>query len=339
MIVPNEFMLHKDTENQKWPWGSAGRNMTDKIPVVLPSYTLGDVIQYLRLHIKEFDTINYVYVADKDKKLVGTVSIKDLYTYEPETKVVDIFTHGSLVTVPPTTDREEVSYIALKHNIKAVPVVGTDGALLGIVPDERILSIVYQELHEDILHLAGVHRAHADYDNILEIPLLKTLAHRVPWLLVGLLGGLLAARVIGSFEKILQENLILAAFIPLIVYIADAVGTQLEAFTIRDFVLFRKLNIVRYAARQFLTVLIIATLLGGMLMAVSYGFYGYGVLPLILGIAVFSAVLSSLVTGLFIPFSLRKFGFDPANASGPIGTIVQDILSILIYFVVASLLV
>lgn len=310
--------------------------MTEKVPVVPPSSTLAETSSLISTHIKEFETIDYIYVVDASRKLLGVFSIKELYRSPPSTKVGVLYKKTPFVTVLPTSEQEEVGYLALKHNIKAIPVVDHANTFLGVIPNDTLISILYKELREDMLYMAGVHRAHLEFDNVLETPLPQTVAHRLPWLFIGLLGGLAAAHIIGYFENTLEENLVLAAFIPLVVYIADAVGTQLEAFTIRDFALFRKLNFGRYFLKQFFAVLVIAIILGVVLTVISSFLYRNINVAVVLGVAVVGAILSALFSGLLVPYVFRKFKFDPANASGPVGTIIQDILSVLIYFAVAA---
>ncbi len=208
--------------------------------------------------------------------------------------------------------------------------------MIGVIPHDGITHIMHKELREDILRLAGVHHDHNTIDNVMEIPIFTTLKHRLPWLLIGTIGGLLIAQIIGKFEDTLRDNIILAAFIPLIVYIADAVGTQLEAFVIRDFALFRKIDFGRYFTRQLIVVLGLAFLLGVIIAATGWLLYQRGDVAVVLGLAVAAATLSSIFSGLLIPYLFRLLAVDPANASGPLGTIIQDSLSVVIYLVIAS---
>ena len=324
------------SNKERWPEDSAGHEMTDQVPVVSPDYTLADTSSFLSHHIKDLEFISYIYVVDAHKKLTGVFSHRDLYLHPRETRVEKICKKPPLITVSPSSDREEAAYTALQNNIKAIPVVDENSIFLGAVTSDALLSILHKELREDILQFAGIHKVHLAMDNILEIPMLQAIKHRFPWLLIGLVGGLLAAQIISQFEQTIEKNLVLAAFIPLVVYIADAVGTQVEAFVIRDFALFRQLNFRVYFFKQFSIVLIIAILLGGIIGLTGTFLYGTLPIAIVLAAAVIGAVISSLLTGLLIPFFFRKFNFDPANASGPIATIIQDVLSVLIYFSVAA---
>jgi len=173
-------------------------------------------------------------------------------------------------------------------------------------------------------------------DNVLKQSILKSFAHRFPWLFLGLIGGVLAAKIVEGFEKTLTENLILAAFIPVIVYMADAVGTQMESFIIRDLAIEGKIKFHKYFFRQFTVVFLIGIVSSSLLYIAANFFYKDVNISFVLAVALFAAIMSSLFTGLIIPYIFRRSRIDPANVSGPIATIIQDLLSIVIYFLVAE---
>lgn len=313
-------------------------HMTFKVPVVSHKFTMAQTEKYIRKNIHHFDNIDYIYIVDDEYKLVHVISIKDIYRLSPKDKAYMVGKGKKLVKVLGTSHREQVAYVALKNNIMAVPVVDSEGKFLGVVNKQNILSILYKELREDILQMTGIHKSHVEYDSIHEVSLYKSVKHRILWLIIGLFGGMFAAKVIGFFEGTLEKQIILAVFIPLVVYIADAVGTQLEAFVLRDFSSFRKLNFWKYFMKQLSIVTVISLILGVIVMLLSFVIYQKIGIAFILGIAVFAASLSSIFTGLIMPFILRMLNQDPASGSGPIGTIIQDILSVSIYFIVAYLL-
>ncbi|MBI4296244.1 MAG: magnesium transporter [Chloroflexi bacterium] len=313
------------------------RGLTHKIPVVLATYTLAETQALLFARKGQFDTIDYIYVTDADGRLVGVFSIKEIYNRPLSTNVSTLY-KKSPVTARLRSHPEEIAELAVKHDIKAIPIVDEHKKLLGIVPHDTIKRVLHKELREDLFLLAGVSREHLAFESILEESLIQAVRHRLPWLLIGTLGGLTIAQIIGQFEETLQKNLVLAAFIPLVVYIADAVGTQLEAFAIRDFALFRQLNFARYFIKHFLTVLSLAISLGVIVSLIGLALYRQASLAAVLGLTVAGAIMSALFSGLLVPFFFRKMGADPANASGPLGTIIQDALSVVIYFSIASLL-
>lgn len=174
-------------------------------------------------------------------------------------------------------------------------------------------------------------------DNVMSLSIFESVKHRLPWLVIGLIGGILAAKVVQGFEATIAKHLFLTAFIPLIVYMSDAVGTQMESFVIRDFVLHPKFNFIHYFFKQLTVIGCIATILSTALFLFGYILYGQTA-GIVLGLSLFFSITSSVVTGLILPDIFERLKLDPANASGPIATIIQDLLSVSIYFTVASLL-
>lgn len=332
-------MRRKIFENQNHRCGkTAGGQAINRVPIVPPKFSIAQVQNYVRQSIKNFDTINYIYIVDGKEKLRGVISIKDLYCLPAKRIIGNLIKKRKIIWAKADATREEAANLAIIHNIKAVPVL-ENGKFIGIIPNDKILSILHREFREDVLCLAGVHKEHLAYDNIFEIPLEIAIKHRLPWLFIGLLGGIFVAGIVSFFEETLSRNLILAAFIPLVVYMADAVGTQLEAFVIRDFAIFRKLDFVRYFFKQFLIVSTISAILGLVLAIISAILYNDIKISWVLAVAIIGASMSSLLTGLVIPFIFRRLRLDPANASGPIATIIQDILSVLIYFLIANAII
>lgn len=309
--------------------------MTVHVPTASPESTMADIERLLLKKAKEFESINYVYLVDGEQRLVGVLSIKEVFQQQKLTRAEQVMV-TQLVTVRPHADQERVVHLALAHDLKAVPVVDKNGVFLGAVLSRALLHTLYREASEDLLRLAGIKHSESMFDNVLKLPITKSLEHRAPWLLLGLLGGVLAAGIIGQFEATLQKNLILAAFIPLMVYMADAVGTQMEAFIIRDLAVNPALNFSQYLLRQFIIVCLLGLATSGILLAISMLLYKDIRVAMVLALSLFIAITSSVVTGLVIPYLFGRLKQDPANASGPIATIVQDILTVTIFFLIAS---
>ncbi len=171
----------------------------------------------------------------------------------------------------------------------------------------------------------------------MTLPLIVLIMHRLPWLLLGLTGGIAASQIVGGFKETLEKNIILAAFIPLIVYMSDAVGTQMEAFVIRDFALHPKFKFRQYFIRQLTVIMSIGVILSTILYFATDFLLTTSKVSMVLAISLFFSVLSSVFSGLILPNVFEKLHLDPANASGPIATILQDIVSVLVYFSVARL--
>lgn len=334
-MAGNGRSAQKKGENG-YPSETAGRLMVPAaiIPVVAPEMRIDAVRAMLEGGAVSFETINYIYVTGEGKCLLGVFSIKELFAADGKKEAQDIM-RGDIVFVHPYTDQERIALLALEKNVKAIPVIDKEGEFLGVVQFDAILKVLDTESVEDMFRFGGLYHR-GPVDDVLAMPVRKALGHRIPWLVIGLLGGMVAASIVASFEETIASNIILAAFIPLMVYMADAVGTQMEAFIIRDLAVNPKLKFLRYMFKQMYIVFILGLIMSAVLGAVSYFFYGKPEISMVLSFSLFFAICSSVLTGLVIPFFFSKIRLDPANASGPIATIIQDVLSVLVYFSVAS---
>jgi magnesium transporter len=314
---------------------SVAHIMTEAVPTAPDTATIGDVEQNLFRNIDAFRSINYTYILDAEGKLVGIISIKELFRFPKETRVTDAM-RTEPVVVRPSADRERAAHLALRHNIKAIPVIDEEGTFLGVVLNDAILRTLHQEMNEDLFGLAGVRHTDAIVDTV-SAPLWQLFGHRLPWLVVGLLGSLLAAGFIHRFEATLEENLLLAAFIPLVVYVSSAVAEQTQAFAIRDLAINPALRFSPYLFRQAAVTFFLAVAVGLILFGLGTFFYGSLAFGLVLAASNFLAILSSVGTGFVFPyFSQKLFRIDPANAGGPVAQVVQDVSAVLIYFSVAA---
>ncbi len=319
-----------------YPKDTAGHCMKALVPTAHESDTVAQILEMLSIENKNLTSINYVYILGERRKLVGVLSIHEIFSASRTDRAGGICKKSPLVSAHPEAHQERVAYLALRHRIKAIPVVDRDGIFLGEVTSDAILRILHKEMHEDSMKRAGIRHPDALHSNVFSLPLLTSFRHRIPWLLLGLIGGLCTAKIVGLFEATLQKNLILAAFIPLIVYMSDAVGTQMEAYIIRDLATEQSLPILRYFLRHFLVVMTIALALSILLFG-SYVFLsGNWYIATVLSVSLFASVCSSVCTGLLIPFGFSRFALDPADASGPVATILQDTISIVIYFGIAT---
>ncbi len=319
---------------------TAKDHITNHVPFFPGTLLVKDALEKLHNPEKNFKNIEEIYIGEGDI-LMGIVHLSALYNAKDSVALHTLIDPKKLITVSPSTPQEKVAYTALQHECRSVAVVEKNtGKFLGVIPSPTLLKILHKELREDILHLSGIHEPPKENeDNIFTIPFYKAVFGRFPWLLIGLFGGMFTAQMVSQFEEVLSNNLILAAFIPLIAYVADAVGTQMEAYTIRDMAIFRDIHIIKYFLRQLSIILVIAILLGVVLWSMSMLFFHESsTIGIILFLSVICASISSLFTGILIPFFFRKLKLDPANASGPIGTIIQDVLSIFIYFSIAKAL-
>ena len=192
-----------------YPNESAGRIMTTNVPVAGLQDTISRVESMLLSNVKNYEVIDYIYVVDATKKLKGVLSIKELFRAPKSTQIKKII-NRSLVFTRPHTDQERVSLLATKHGIKAIPVIDKKGKFLGTVYSREILKVMHTEAVEDALLYAGLKAS--DNSDITKISIGKSIKSRLPWLTIGLFGGIISAQIIGFFDNSLSSNLILAMF-------------------------------------------------------------------------------------------------------------------------------
>ena len=309
--------------------------MITEVPTLSPTTTIGEVGQLLERNAKNYKSINYLYVVDGEQRLIGVLSIKEMFVRE-KTKMVNQLMQTKLIVVHPHTDQEHVAARALEHNLKAIPVVDQAGKFLGAVPSDAILRILHAEHIEDVLLSTGIHSPHGKILDTLSTPALELFKLRIPWLVVGLGGGLASAGLIGSFEHALRDELLLAAFIPTVVYLADAVGTQSETIFVRSLAIHPEAGIVRYIVREMRVAVLLAITLAVLLGMSTWLWHQSLILSLTLSSSITITVLLAAGIAIFLPWVFQRFKVDPAIATGPLATVVQDIISLAIYFSIAA---
>jgi magnesium transporter len=239
-------------------------------------------------------------------------------------------------TVLPDTDQETVAAVALAARTSVVPVADTGGRFLGIVPPLAIIDVLHREHDEDVRRLVGITERAGAATSALTVSPRRRAASRLPWLLAGLGGCFLSAVVMAGFEHRLAETIAVAFFVPAIVYLADAIGTQTEAVAVRGLSL-ERLPLKAILVGELATGALLGLLLGALAFPAIALLFGVR-LAAAVGISIFAAGALASVIGLFFPWLLSRYGYDPAFGSGPIATIVQDVLSLIVYFAAVSLL-
>ncbi len=313
---------------------TAAEHMTADIPIAQRASTVAAVFADLRG--RRFACADTVFVTDSDGRLEGIVRINDLLSasggaigdiMEPE--------HDS---VRADADQEAVAALAMDYGMIAVPVVDSDDRLIGAVPPEALFKILRDEHMEDLQRIAGIvpHENGATY--ALAEPMGSRFRRRIPWLLFGLVASSLVTLVMARFEETMTVNLSVAFFVPALVYIAGAIGSQAVSVAVRGLsvgavpiaVLVRDETIIGGA---------IGAVLGLVSALAAFALLGDAALAAAVGLAVLAAGTVSAVVGFSLPWSFQRLGFDPALGSGPICTVIQDIASLLIYFVLVTQIV
>lgn len=327
--------MKSPTHSKHTPYTShmAGHYMVSAVPVVQNTATIDMVERLLETKGVSFVSINYMYLVNPSHQLVGVVSIKEIFSQDKDV-VVGTLVHQKLITVTPETSTEKMVRLAFRHRIKAVPVVDGMGHFLGVVSSNEIIALLHTKRVEDALRHAGSRRLDNPTESILSGSVWLHVHKRLPWLIAGLGGGLAGALIVRSFEQTLAEQLMVAAFIPTVIYMADAVGSQTEIIFIRAMALEHNFKFQRYFTREFLVNIILAGILGTGMLLVSVLWLQNSLLALVLGLAIFFTTMSSVLVALLIPYLFERMGYDPAVASSPMATIVRNILSLAIYFLI-----
>jgi len=276
-------------------------------------------------------------VVDAAGRLRGTLTAQALIALPDAARLGDAARHDH-PHVPPDLDQEHMASVALKHGVAAMPVVDGQGRLLGVVGAHTLMEVLRREHVEDIHRLAGITRETHRARSALEEPPLRRARHRLPWLLVGLLGSALATWVVARFETALAARPALAFFIPGLVYLADAIGTQTEAVAVRGLSLSR-VGVARLIGGELRTGALIGLVLALAALPMVWLVFGEWRLAAAVALALGAASLVASLLGLALPWLLGRLGSDPAYGSGPLATIVQDVLSLLIYFACVSVIV
>lgn len=311
---------------------SAGYLLLKDVPVVPPSHLVKDIEELL---VKEsFEDVDYIYVErPSDHFLIGVFSVKELFKQDEDVCAEDFMTE-EVHSVRPSADQEDVVKLAIEKGLKSVPVVD-HGCLLGVVPHHTLLRVIRDEGVEDSLFEAGIDRFDDPAHGIIHASARTHFKKRLPWLLLGLVGGTLAAVIVGGFEEVLGEFLILAAFIPAVVYMADAVGNQTQTIFIRSIAL-EDISLKRYLWREVKVTLGLGLVLGLIFFGMVSLIWDDAFFGVVIGTSVFLTSLIAMIVGTGLPWISKIFDYDPAVSTGPFSTALIDLVSLLVYFGVAT---
>jgi magnesium transporter len=303
------------------------------VPTAQPGERVADIRRRL-VGADRFDTVTQIAVLD-DERIVGTVRIEDLLASEGGSLASAIMDPDPPV-VRSGVDQETAAAKAVLHEESGLAVVDSDGRFLGLIPPHRMLGVLLEEHREDLARLSGYLHQSAGARSASEERLVLRFWHRFPWLVVGLAAALAAAVVVAAFESGLASRLELAFFIPGVVYIAGAVGNQTVVLVVRG--LSVGVPVGRVMGREMITGMALGIVLGGIAYPAVRLWFDHAVG---LTVAVSILVASTVSTGVAIalPWLLSKLNIDPAFGSGPLSTVVQDLMTLTIYFSLASRLV
>ncbi|PKR78358.1 magnesium transporter [Halalkalibacillus sediminis] len=312
---------------------TAGSIMTTEFVVVNKNMTIREAMVHLRTQAPDAETIYYVFVVDEDKHLVGVISLRDLIISEEDWLVSDIMS-DRVVYVSVGEDQEVIAKIMRDYDFLALPVVDFKKHILGIITVDDIMDVMEEEASDDYSKLAAV----SDMDRADLTPF-DAAKKRLPWLIILLFLGMVTASLIGRFENTLDQVAILAVFIPVIAGMAGNTGTQALAVTVRGIATgdISKEGKLKRLKKETLTGLITGITCGLIITGVVMLWFGHVYLGMIVGFSILCSLIVATIAGSFLPLLMHKMNIDPAVASGPFITTINDIISIIIYFGTATI--
>jgi magnesium transporter len=311
---------------------TAGGLMQVELVSALDTDTVTQVVNKIRDIAEDVEDIGHVYIVDRNGGFRGVVSLKDLLLAQPDKAISELVKNpGLLVRVD--EDQESVAQKFQKYDVRAAPVVDSQNRLLGRITVDDIIDVLHEEADKDFYRLAG-----SSEEEIYTSGVIRTAALRLPWLLFNLGGGLLTSLILTYFEASLMKAVALVAFVPLVMGLSGAVGSQSATITVRGIAMgrivsgqFLKTLFKEQKVTAFLAVafgLIIALISGSLHSAVRLG--------LAVGLSICVAILVSALLGAVTPVFFKAVNIDPALASGPVVTSTNDVVSLLIYTVIGT---
>lgn len=315
---------------------SAGSIMNKNYIIGSANQTIKQITEHVRIVAHTVETVYYIYILDEKEMLIGVISLRDLILH-PEEEILANVMVTKLAFVPVNADQETAAHLLQKYDLVAVPVLDKAGRMLGIITVDDVMDIMSAEVTEDFNDFAAIgKRKKKEVD---EGSTWDSARIRMPWIIILIFLGIISASLISSFEETLNEVVLLAAFIPIIMDSAGNVGTQSLAVAVRKLSLGEKVisnSFWKIIWRESIIGIILGSAAGIVLGLVVAVFYGNPILGLVIGVSLLITLSISNVVGAVIPVLINKMHIDPAIASGPFITTINDAVGLFIYFTIAT---
>jgi magnesium transporter len=315
--------------------GSIAVHLVTDVPLCAPEMTA--VALRAMLVGREYASTVDVAVCESDdtagSRLLGLIPLERVLAADSTITARELMDAAPPVVLP-GLHQEEAAWTAAQHGRSSLAVVDADGFFRGLVPPGRLLKVMLREHDQDLARLGGFLTSATSARHAMEEPIRARLWHRLPWLALGLVGSAVAAGLVQGFEENLMSDVRLAFFIPGVVYMADAVGTQTETLVIRG--LSVGVPIRRVFRMETVTGLLVGLVLAAITLPAVWLVLGSAELALTLSLSLVAACAVATVVAMSLPWLISRGGHDPAYGSGPLATVVQDLLSLAIYFAVAA---
>ncbi len=313
---------------------TAGSIMTSELVAIGEEVTAGEALEIIKEQASKAVTVYYVYITDKNNRLSNVVSLKHLVLANKSTPVSKLG-RDRVLSIQAMSDKIEAARMLRDYNFLALPVVDYEGHLVGVITVDDVVDLIDRVAASSYSHLAAVS------DVELTDGALLSAGKRLPWLILLLFLGMMTATLIGQFESTLAKVAILGAFIPVIAGTTGNSGTQSLAIMVRGIATgkLNRLSLRRYFLKESITALTTSLVCGIVLAGIIVAWKQELYIGVVAGTALAASIFIGTLTGTFVPLLVRKFGADPAVASGPLITTVCDVISMAIYFGLATLLI
>jgi magnesium transporter len=312
---------------------TAAHHARTDVPIFAPSRRVCEVLE--ELQGRRYSSASHIVVCD-GKTFSGIATIEAILAAPVEMRIASLMDADAPV-VRPGVDQEIAAWRAVRKGESALSVVDAQGRFIGLIPPHNLLAVLLAEHEEDLSRSGGFITGASSARAASEEPVERRFLHRLPWLVLGLAGALIAADLVAWFEHELERKLILAFFIPGVVYLADAVGTQTETIVVRG--LSVGVPMRRMVVRELWTGVAIGIAIAVIAGPLVWLRWADAELAWSVGLSLFAACATASLAAMGLPWAFDRFDMDPAYGSGPLATVVQDLLSILIYFAVASAII
>ncbi|MBL1279435.1 MAG: magnesium transporter [Fluviicola sp.] len=288
----------------------------------------------LRKQAEEVEKVYTIYVVNEHEKLLGFLSLKRLLFAQPTTKIADLYQDKNVIAVKTDVESEEVARIMEKYDLVSIPVVDLNNKLVGRITIDDVVDVIKDEAEKDFQMASGISENIESDDSVWKIS-----RARMPWLLIGLMGGVFGAQVIAGFEGGIAEVPALAFFIPLITAMGGNVGVQSSAIVVQS--LARGTDQFGSIFKKITKETLVALLNGLILSVIIYGIayvFDSSTLGLVVSLSLFTVIIIAGIFGTLIPLLLDKYKIDPALATGPFITTLNDVVGLFIYLTIGILM-
>jgi len=327
----------------RYPDDTAGGLMTSDFYVFPEDSTAREMLRSLKSQPTHDEEIPYIYAVDEHGRLTGVIRLADLLRAHPQEPLRTI-AKAQIVSIGVDQDQELAARLLNRYDLMALPVVDEEGRILGVITADDAMEVLEQETTEDIYKRAGILSGKVKQppksDLLIRGPIWMVWAVRLPFLLITIVGGIMAGAVIEIFSDVIETVVALALFIPVVMDMGGNAGLQSTSIFIRGYVLghIDPDAFGKHILREIAIGLGMGALLGVLVGVFAALWQGMAAIGLVVGLSLTFTIVIATFLGFLIPFSLTKLGIDPAAGSGPLITTIKDITGLFIYFGIASLL-